>query len=121
MSVMRFRQPGGFTKCEGLLHVERGELLLEYQIIDAWLGVLKSGVKSVRIPLERLTSIELVGNRLAAPKLILQADTMEAVQGVPGMSQGRVELRIAREDREVAQALVDAFYKPDPSDFAMAD
>ena len=38
--------------------------------------------------------------------IVLQAARMETLQDVPGMSQGRVELSVARKDRDAAEQFV---------------
>jgi hypothetical protein len=112
MDVLRFRQFGNIANCEGLLHFEGNHLRLEYQIVDGLVGVVKSGVKQVNISLADIASITLSKGWFGGRKLVLQAKGMEAVRAVPGMSQGRVELRIARSDREAAERLVDGLGKP---------
>jgi hypothetical protein len=44
-------------------------------------------------------------------KLVLEAASMEALQDVPGMSQGRVSLQIARKDMVDAEHFVDALHR----------
>lgn len=112
MNSVRVRQVGQIANCEGLLSFDGEQFLLEYRLIDGILGVLKSGVKQVNIPLADLASVELVRGWLGRHKIVMQSTTMKAVQEVPGMSQGRVELIVARSDREAARKLVDGLRKP---------
>ncbi len=116
MDIVRFRQFGHLSNCEGMLHFDCDQLRLEYQIVDGILGVLRSGVKHVSISLADLASIEMAGGWLRSHRIVLQARRMEAVRDVPGMSQGRVELLVARSDREVARRLVGGLRKPDITD-----
>ena len=113
MNSVRFRTFGTIASAEGLARYEVGVLHLEYQLFDGLLGVLKSGVKHLDIPLTDLASIKLERGWLGGQKIIIQATTMEAVRKVPGMSQGRIELKIDRADREAAQLLVDGLRKPE--------
>ena len=92
MNSVRFRMFGTLASAEGLARYEVGAIHLEYQLFDGLLGVLRSGVKQ---------------------KIVIQATTMEAVRKVPGMSQGRIELKIDRADRAAAQTLVDGLQKPE--------
>lgn len=112
MDVLRFRQFGNITNCEGLLHFEGDHLRLEYQVVDPLVGILKSDVKEVDIALADLASITLEKGWFGGSKLVLQAKGMAAVRAVPGMSQGRVELAINRDDRQVAERLVEGLGKP---------
>lgn len=112
MNAVRFRQSGNLLNCDGLLHFEGDQLRLEYQVVDGIFGVLKSGVRQVSIPRADIASVELVEGWFGGLKLVLQAKGMEAVKAAPGMSQGRVELAIARADREAARRLVNGLSKP---------
>ncbi len=112
MDAVRFRQSGNFFNCDGLLHFEGDQLRLEYQVVDGIFGVLKSGVRQVSISRADLASVELVEGWFGGLKLVLQAKRMEAVKAAPGMSQGRVELAVARADREAARRLVSGLSKP---------
>ncbi len=113
MEAVRFRQSGTFTSAEGLLHYEVGALRLEYQVSDGLLGLIKSKLRQISIPLADLVSINLEESWFGDDQIILQGKTMEAVQGVPGMAQGRIELNIKRSDRDAARLLVAGLRKPD--------
>lgn len=113
MEVVRFRQNGNIANCEGLLHLDGDRLRIEYQLVDGVMGVVKSDVKEVSIALADLASVQLVPGWFGGSKIVLQAKSMEAVKAAPGMSRGRVELGISREDREAAQRLVGGLSKPD--------
>ena len=101
---------GGFAEGEGLLHNEGTHLCLEFQVKDGILGVLKSEVRELRIPLENVASVTLTkgwfGTNWFGVKIVIQADRMEAFQDVPGASQGRLELSISRKNYEAAEDFV---------------
>jgi hypothetical protein len=105
----------GFGECHGLLHDEGDHLCLEFQTKDTVAGIFKSGVKRVRVPLAELASVTLtkgwLGTSWCGVKIVLQAAKMETLKDVPGMSQGRVELSIARKDRHAAEKLVADLYE----------
>jgi len=88
---------------------------VEYQVKDGVAGVLKSGVRHVRIPLTDLASVPLkkgwLGTRWRGVTIIIQASRMDAFEGMPGASQGRVELSIARKDCDAAEKLVADLYE----------
>ncbi len=107
---------GGLGECDGLLKNEHKSLLLEFQTRDSVAGILKSDVKRVQIPLTDLASVRLtrgwLGMNWLGVKLIIQTSNLETLQEVPGMSQGRIELSIARKDIEDAELFVDEFCGP---------
>jgi hypothetical protein len=105
----------GLGECQGLLHDEGDHLCLEFQIKDTVAGIFKSGVKVVRIPLADLVSVTStkgwLGTTWLGLKIVLQAARLETLKDVPGMSQGRVELSIARKDRHAAEKLLADLYE----------
>lgn len=112
MHLIRFRHEAQITKCEGLLRLEGDRLHLEYEWTDNMFGIWKSGVKAASIPVSALVSAKLSCGWFGCTKIVLQANSLEAVRDVPGMSQGRVVLKIPRDDREAARMLVDGLCKP---------
>src|SRR5262245_6985249 len=101
---------GGLATCEGLLRDEGKEIALEFQVKDAVAGFIKSGVREVRVPLKDLVSVTLDKDWLCTSwlgvKIQIQTARMELLKDVPGASQGRVELHIARKDRDLAERFV---------------
>ncbi len=111
---------GGLGECQGLLLDEGEHLTLEFQIVDSVAGVLKSGVRQVRIPLKDLASVTLtkgwLGNTWMGVTIVLQAARIETLKDAPGMSQGRVELSVARKDRDIAERFVADLHQEEKSD-----
>ena len=101
---------GGLGQCDGLLRDEGKQLAMEFQIKDSLAGLIKTNVRKVQIPLKDLVSVTLtkgwLGSSWLGVKIVLQAARMEIVQDVPGMNQGRVELSVARKDRDLAEQFV---------------
>lgn len=101
---------GSLGRCEGILRDEGGHLAMEFQIKDSLAGILKTGVRTIRIPLKELVSVTItkgwLGTSWMGVKIVLQGVSMETLKDVPGMSQGKVELSVARKDRESAEKLV---------------
>jgi hypothetical protein len=112
MHLIRFHHAGQFTKCEGLIQLEGDRLRLEYERRDNLFGIWKSGVKEIFIPVSALVSAKLSCGWFGCTRIVLQASSLEAVRDVPGMSQGRVELKIPHGDREAARVLVEGLCKP---------
>ena len=49
----------GMSQTQGLASIEGEKLMLEYQTMDAFLGLLKSSIKVVEIPVQDLSNIRL--------------------------------------------------------------
>jgi len=54
-------------------------------------------------------------------KIVIQVAKMETLKNFPGMSQGRIELSIARKDRKAAEEFVDDLYRHMEPDEPPAD
>lgn len=116
---------GGFGKCEGLLSDQGEHVTLEFQIADTVAGLLKTGVRQVMVPLKDLASVTLtkgwLGTSWLGMKIVLQAARMETLKDVPGMSQGRVELSIARKHRDAAERFVAGLHQDENSSGSASD
>ena len=110
---------GGLGQCQGIIRDEGKHLAIDFQISDNIAHILKSNVRQVQVPLRDLVSVQLVkgwlGTSWLGVKIVLQAARMETLQDVPGMSQGRVELCIARKDREAAEQFVGDLHQDEAS------
>jgi len=101
---------GGFGECHGLLREEGENLCFEFQTKDNIAGIIKSGVRHVRVPIRDLVSVTLtkgwLGITWLGVKIVIQSSDLKSLQGVPGMSGGRVELSVARKDCGAAERFV---------------
>ena len=100
-----FSIPGtyqGFAEVAGLATLDGDALVLEFEVKDAVLGLLRSGVEAVRLPVDDLASVSLDQSWLHAD-LVVRARSMRSVRELPGSRQGQVSLRIARRDRATAE------------------
>jgi hypothetical protein len=105
---------GGLADCRGLIRLEGKYLCLEFQVKDSVVGVLKSDVKLVHIPIRDLSFVRLERRWFGfVTKLSIQADKLESVKDIPGMTQGRLVLGIARCDRTLAERLVADLHLPE--------
>jgi len=93
----------GLSKLEGIVKVSETGLILEYEIET--LGLLRSRVKELRVPLPEIESIRLKKNWFTA-RLIVRTKSLRALQGIPGSKQGHVILLVRRSDRKKAEELV---------------
>jgi hypothetical protein len=104
---------GGLADCHGLLRGEGDCLVLEYQVQDRLLGLIRRRPRAVRLPLAQLESVELqrrgwFGARTA---LVIKAKSLMSLADVPGSRQGQVELAIAPKDWAAAQQFVAGLYE----------
>jgi hypothetical protein len=95
---------GGFAEVHGLMHLESNSLILEFQIQDSILNVLRSEVREVHIPLEAIESISYKQGWLRS-KFIIKTYKVRTLKDVPSSDKGEVILRIKRQDRKKAARL----------------
>ncbi|MFO0811430.1 MAG: hypothetical protein U0746_22600 [Gemmataceae bacterium] len=100
---------GGIVDTRGLLSGDGPDLVVEYQ--TKYLGYFQGRPKTVRIPLSSIESVRLRKGWFGGSTLIVQAKTLAAVASLPEAEQGRVELKVARRDRALAQKFVDSAYE----------
>jgi transposase-like protein len=96
----------GMTETSGMLSLEGDKLILEYQTVDAILGVLKSGVKVVEMPLDSVSSARVEQKFLGA-ELVLQGKNMRVFGNAPGASGGQLRVKLKRPSVSAAHGLVD--------------
>ncbi len=95
----------GLQKASGLLKLEEEQLILEFQVKDALLEILKSEVKEIAIPLRDLQSVEYKKGWFSS-KVILEAGSLRVFEDIPGADHGECELKIKRKEREDAEKLI---------------
>jgi len=95
----------GWAEVEGTARCEEDVLILEFQTQDSLVGLLKSTVKTIRLPLHALAAIHFQ-QKLFTAVVTLRVHSMRLVQDIPGSCQGEVRLHVARKHRKVAHAFV---------------
>ena len=85
--------------------LEEDVLILEFQTQDSLVGLLKSKVKTIHLPLHALAAIHFQ-QKLFTACVTLRVHSMSLAQDIPGSRQGEVRLHIARKHRKVAHAFV---------------
>ncbi len=104
------------TKVEGLLHLEPGQLVLEWAVSRQVQEFGFSGIsdeveefepEAVALPLEWLAGATLAGGILS-PRVVLRAASLRVFEGIPGAKGARLNLYYARSDRMAAVAMVRA-------------
>ena len=100
---------GGFTEVSGLLTLEEQALKLELESADAIVGILRSDVKEIAIPFDRIRKVTLNSGFFKGTKLLIQTMSLADLSEVPGSKSGQVTLNIKRNDKPDAVAFNSAF------------
>jgi len=96
---------GGLASVQGLVSLEHDHLILEFQVKDALVGVLKSQVREIRVPLAELEAITLEKKWLSLG-LVLKAYRIRTLLDIPSGEAGRVLLKLTKRDEMIAAQLV---------------
>ena len=92
----------GFGTAEGILHYENDSLRLELE--PKLFGFIDSGVKEHTVSIDDLIHVEFKSGWLNH-SLTIQAKSLKSFEGVPGTTQGRLELAINKKDIKQAEHL----------------
>lgn len=95
---------GGFTEVTGLIRVDHEHLVLEFQSADAIIGIVKSDLKTKKIPFTAIRRLDFKKGWFST-KLILQTNSMSDLDGIPGANSGSVTFNIKRAHRQEAVEL----------------
>lgn len=96
---------GGFGEVQGLAQITEQGLELQFTTRDALFGVLKTGQRSVQVPLSSLMSVRYrAGWFWLMPKIELRVRDLATLKDLPESEQGRVTLGIKFRDRHDAEA-----------------
>jgi hypothetical protein len=93
-----------FTEAQGMVRIEGGRLVLEFETKDAFLGVYHSGVQEVEILPDDVADVTYKQGLFVA-QLAIRARSMKTMDSVPGNKHGEIRLRFKRRDRPAAQEL----------------
>jgi hypothetical protein len=93
----------GLARADGLLRQEGNALVLEFQIQDRALGMLRSELRELRVPVQDVEQITLKTSWFRPPRLIVQTETMRISRQVPGSRHGTFELTIEDEHQLAAK------------------
>ncbi len=102
-------------RVDGILRLTGDDLQVEIRITEAVTTMggstgyatdqTASDVAELTVPLERVAALRLK-KRWWGPRLTIVTDSLRFFKDVPGSKQGRLDLRIARRDLQMAQTLV---------------
>jgi hypothetical protein len=96
----------GLATADGLLRMDGSSLVLEFQIQDRGLGLLRSDLKELRIPISEIERLELKTGWFSRPRLIVQTETMRVSRQIPGSQHGTFELTIDNDHQLAAKHLI---------------
>ncbi|MFK7923667.1 MAG: hypothetical protein AB8H47_17040 [Bacteroidia bacterium] len=94
----------GLAAVNGMLRLGRKELIIEYQVKDALVGMLKSEPKELRIPFENLLEVEYKLNWILS-RFKLHVNSMHILGKFPVGKDGVITLKIKRKQKKTAQEL----------------
>lgn len=100
---------GGFSEAEGIGKFSSAGIVLEFEA--KILGLLKTGVKEVRIPLAEILDIKFKkGFMKYAAKIEIRLKSLAKLNELP-IKDGKVSLKIPRDDHERASQTVKTLQK----------
>src|ERR1035438_7155238 len=94
----------GFAETEGILSVDGADLRLEFQTTDAVVGLLKSGVREVRLPLDGVEEVAFRKGWFGC-SLVIRVAGMRGASEVPNFKHGEIALSIAKKHSQAAADL----------------
>jgi hypothetical protein len=95
----------GLAESEGILSLDGTDLKLEFRTADALFGLLKSGVREVKLPIDGIEEIAF-RKGLFSCSVVIRVAEMRGATDVPNFEQGEIRLSIARRHSMAAAALV---------------
>lgn len=95
----------GLQVAKGLLKLGENGIQLEYEVTDAFLGIVDSGVQTTHLNYGDLKSIQFKKGWFRA-RIILEASSMRIFEELPGTEQATCTLKIKRKDREEAEKII---------------
>ncbi len=93
-----------FTDTFGLLGIQEGRLVLEFESKDAFIGAYSSGVEGLEMLPDDVSSIEFKKGLFRA-RLYIRARSMKLFEKIPGAKHGTIQLRVKRKHRAQAEEL----------------
>ena len=85
--------------------MDGADLRLEFQTTDAVVGLLKSGVREVRLPLDGVEEVAFRKGWFGC-SLVIRVAGMRGASEVPNFKQGEIALSIAKKHSQAAADLV---------------
>ncbi len=98
---------GGLAVCSGLLKLETDSILVELQSRDSFIGIIKSKIRKVEIPLEKIESITFKKSLFGA-RISLRVSDLEIHSSISASSSGELLFRLYKKHAHDAAELVTA-------------
>lgn len=92
----------------GLLRLDAQVVVMEFQLVDRFLGILRSGVRTLHLPYLSLTGADLQKGWTGGRTLILRTSSLHHLRRVPGALQGSCWLQVQRANRQQADIFANA-------------
>lgn len=98
---------GGFAEAHGIIRFDGVQLTLEFEIQDGVFGVVKSGVKEIRLPVSEIAAITFKRKTFRA-LIVLRCHRVKSVEKIPGQKGGEFRIQVKRAHRDEAEAFASA-------------
>jgi hypothetical protein len=95
----------GLAETEGILSADGTDLILEFRTSDALIGLLKSNVRQVVLPMAGIEEITF-RNGWFRRRLVIRVAEMRVASDIPNFKQGEIKLPIAKRHSQAAAELV---------------
>src|SRR5258708_2036036 len=103
----------GLAETEGILSADGTELKLEFRTTDSLLGLLKSGVQEVKLPIDAIQEIAFRKGWFGS-SIVIRVAEMRVAADVPNFKQGEILLSITKKHSKAAAELVSSV-QPGPA------
>lgn len=100
--------PLWFAETEGILSADDTHLKLEFRTSDAVVGLIKSDVREVKLPLDTIEEITYRKEWWSDCAIVIRVNEMRAASAIPAFKQGQVELSVDKKHCEAAAQFVSA-------------
>ncbi len=99
----------GFSETQGMLSCDGENLLIEFRVVDALVGMLKTSMATVKVPLGDVRSITYQKRFLGLTACImLSSRNQRALASLPESRMGTIRLAVKRADRDIAATFCQA-------------
>ena len=98
--------PLWFAETEGILSADDTDLKLEFRTSDAVVGLIKSDIRDVKLPLDTIEEITYRKQCWSGCAIIIRVNQMRAASDLPCFKQGEVELSVDGKHCEAAAEFV---------------
>lgn len=91
----------GLARGEGLLTLQDEGVMLEFQVKDTLVGMMKSKLKQVVLPYPEILSVEVKSN-IFRTIMIISVNRLSLLAELPNADRGEVKLKLRRKDKDLA-------------------